>query len=211
MTPDLEEVVQALDAARPTLDAEEQLLALTVYRSLAGGEPVTVAKLSREVSASEGWVADRLEAWPGVFRDAEGRVIGFWGLALPEMDHVLEVDGRRLYTWCAWDPLFIAPILGALGRVTSHCPVTGRHVTLTVGPDGIADLDPPGAVLSFLAPDGEWDDRVIERFCHFVRLFASHEAAEEWTGEHPGTFVMSVEEGFELGRRTLARFAEASP
>jgi hypothetical protein len=50
-------------------------------------------------------------------------------------------------------------------------------------------------------------DDVIERFCHFIHLFASREAAENWVREHPGTFVISIEDAFEVGRRTLGRLS----
>ncbi len=35
----------------------------------------------------------------------------YWGLAIAETKHRLEVDGRALYTWCAWDSLFLPEIL----------------------------------------------------------------------------------------------------
>jgi len=56
------------------------------------------------------------------------------------------------------------------------------------------------SVVSFLLPDRAFDADVIQSFCHFVYFFASREAGEAWTSEHPGTFLLSLEEAFELGR-----------
>ena len=46
---------------------------------------------------------------------------------------------------------------------------------------------------------------VIESFCHFVHFFSSRDAGETWTAEHDGTFLLSLEEAFELGRMVNAR------
>jgi hypothetical protein len=37
-----------------------------------------------------------------------------------------------------------------------------------------------------------------------VRFFASPEAAKEWTRSHPGTYVIPIADGYEIGRRTNA-------
>jgi Alkylmercury lyase len=34
-----------------------------------------------------------------------------------------------------------------------------------------------------------------------VHFFASREAAGQWTTQHPGTFVLSIDEGAEIARR----------
>lgn len=123
------------------------------------------------------------------------------------MPHRLEIDGRTLYTWCAFDPLFVAPLLRETGRVTSTCPVTGTKITLIVDASGVRDVDPPQAVLSFLKPEDGLGDDIIERFCHYIHLFASPEAAQAWVAEHVGTFVLSVDDAFEIARRTLGRLS----
>jgi alkylmercury lyase len=203
----LDEIAEAINVANPFLDEDERRLALTIYQALAEGAPVAPEELARRTGAELGRVLEALDGWTGVFRDDDGRIVAFWGLALPQMDHRFEFDGRTLYTWCAWDPLFIAPVLGSQARVTSTCPVSGRTITLEVGPGGVRDVDPPGAVLSFLRPTPDMRDDVINSFCHYVLLFASRGAADEWVAEHPGTFVLGLDDAFELGRRTLGRLA----
>lgn len=204
---DITDLAEAVNTANPFLEPDEQRLALATYRLLVEGKPVDPRDLALVVGLDGDWVRRTINNWTGVFKDDEGRVVAFWGLALPEMDHRFELDGRTLFTWCAWDPLFIAPLLEATARVTSTCPVTGRKITLTVAPDGVRDLDPPEAVLSFLRPTPAMKENVIESFCHYVLLFASPGAAQEWITEHPETFVLSIDDAFELGRRTLGRLS----
>lgn len=69
-----------------------------------------------------------------------------------------------------------------------------------MGPDGARDASPAGAVLSFLRPDRPFDADAISSFCHFVHFFVSVDVAKEWTAKHPGTFILSLEQGFELAR-----------
>ena len=83
----------------------------------------------------------------------------------------------------------------------STCPETGRPVSLTITSDGITDVDPPGALVSFLIPTKPWGNDVIRSFCHYVLYLASEEAGRRWNATQPGTLLLSVEQAFEVGRR----------
>ena len=119
---DLGVLAAELVEAIPPLEEPDQRVALAVYRLLAEGESVLPLRIAERVGAL-------LDSWPGVYRDSEGRVIGFWGLALGEMPHRLQVDGRTLYGWCAWDTLFLPVILGREARFRSE--EAGREWTAT--------------------------------------------------------------------------------
>lgn len=197
---DLDGLAAAIGSS-PRLDRNERHLAVSLYRALAEGRPVSVASLAQRCGRDESRVAVTLAAWPGVFFDEGGSVVGFWGLALSETAHGYATGGRQLYTWCAWDTLFITPILDQVAEVRSSCPVTGRPVSLTVGPEGLRRVEPPETVVSFLSPQQPWADDVITTFCHYVLFFASPEAGRQWVEGHPGTFLLNPGDAFELGRR----------
>ncbi|MEW6321319.1 MAG: organomercurial lyase [Acidobacteriota bacterium] len=200
-----EHLADAIVAAMPRLGAVEREVAIALYRTLAEGHPVQPEDVARRVGIAAAEVAGMLARWPGAFMDEAGAVVGFWGLAIPKMPHRFEVDGIDLHTWCAWDPLFIAPLLGKTARVASRDPVTGATVSFTVTPAGVEALSHAEAVVSFLAPDEPWDHAVIQRFCHFVLLFESRTSGSAWVADHPGTVLLSVGAAFELGRITNAR------
>ena len=106
------------------------------------------------------------------------------------------------HTWCVWDSLFIPEIIKQTAHVESTCQVTGDKIRLTVSPSGVKEVDPAGAVMSFLIPDaGKVKENVMASFCHFVYFFCSAEAGEEWASEREGILLLSVEEAYELGRR----------
>ena len=198
---DLDDLATALGGASPKLDRTDQRLALNLYRALAEGRPVSVPALAQRCRLGETRVAETLAAWPGVFFDEAGSVVGFWGLALSKMPHGYVIGGRQLYTWCAWDTLFIPPILDQVAEVSSSCPVSGRAVSLTVGPEGVRRVEPPETVVSFLSPHSTWADDMITTFCHYVLFFASPEAGRQWVRERPGTFLLDLDDAFDVGRQ----------
>lgn len=201
----LENLADKIAGAVPRLGPQERQIAVKLYRLLAEGEPVPLERLGSVLNLPESGVRGTLDRWPGVYYDDTRLVIGFWGLALREMPHRFEVDGRRLYTWCAWDSLFIPEILGKTARVASADPVTKEKISLIVGPEGVTEVSPAGTVVSFLTPETPFDADVIQNFCHFVHFFGSPETAAQWTAERKNTFLLSVAEAFELGRLTNRR------
>jgi alkylmercury lyase len=114
-------------------------------------------------------------------------------------------DQGAVWMWCALDPLFIVPLLGADAAVSSTCPTSGDPVRLTVTATGVATVEPATTVVSLLMPDCPFDDAVRQTFCHFVHFFASPAAADGRTAQHPGTFWLPVTDAAEVGRRLAAR------
>ena len=190
-------------AAMPDVDPALQQAALTLLRLLAKGEPVGVRRLADALGLPAAYLDETLERSPGVLRDDQRRIIGFMGLSVaPISEHRLHVERRSLWAWCAWDTLFLPELLGETARVSSRCPSTGAAISLSVTPDGPADPAPRETVASFLVPEQQFDANVLQSFCHFVHFFASPDAAASWIAEHPGTFSLSIDDAYRLGKLT---------
>ena len=195
----------------PTMTDEEKRLGLEIYRELAHGEPVLRAGLAEALKVPTRTVDELLEH-PNLkcltYTDREGQIIGFGGLAVREMPHRFKVDGRTLYTWCAWDSLFIPGILGLEADVESPAPGSTARVRLNVAPDRVKAVQPRSAVMSFLLPSAKTFQadalNAMASFCHYIFFFPDRETAAAWTGSHPGTTVISVSDAFELGRQMVA-------
>jgi alkylmercury lyase len=175
-------------------------LALALLDELAKGEPVTIGRLASAANRDEYDVAAILHRWPNVHRDGQARVVAFGGLGVTPTPHRFEVAGRRLYTWCAWDTLFLPALLGQEARVESACPATGTEVRLTVGPDGVRAAQPPSVLVSFPAPASTVTSDITASFCCHVHFLADQVAAEEWRGENQGGLTLGLEDAVELGR-----------
>ncbi len=206
----LNKVGGAIKAALPTLDMTDQQIAAAVYRLLSNGEPVDATAVAESVGGiTVDSVNERLDSWPGVFRDDSGRVVGFWGHAIDKLDpeYRLVANGNTTYAWCALDTLFIPGIIGKVVRVEASDPISGEAVSVVVDGDGVREVTPAGALVSMLIPDGPFGYDVIESFCHRVLFFASDQTGATWIARHKGATLLSVEQAFELGRVLTERVA----
>jgi alkylmercury lyase len=192
------------------LDATAQRLQLALFRLLAEGQPIEPTQMADRTGVPAADVVERLGRWHGVQSDEHGRVVAFQGLSVVAAPHRLRIGGVQLYAWCAWDTLFLPELIDRSAYVESVCPTSGQTISLRVEAEGPTGVSPGEAVLSFAHPGASFGHDVITSFCRFVHFFASPRAAETWTADHPGTFPISIEEGFEIGRGTnAARWGEA--
>lgn len=183
-------------------------LALALLDELAKGEPVSVSHLARAVERGQADLAATLDRWPNVHYDQLGRVVAFAGLSVAPSEHRFEVAGRQLYTWCAWDTLFLPSLLGREARVESSCPVTGTEVRLTVGPDGVQVAEPSALQVSFPAPASTDTSHIIASFCCHVHFLAGQDAAAKWLDENQDGLTLSLDDAVELGRLATRQLLE---
>jgi alkylmercury lyase len=177
-----------------------------VLRLLSAGHPVTIAAAAEAAALPQSQATSILRSWPAVFWADQDQVAGLAGLTSAEMPpHRVRRGGADLSAWCAFDPLFLARIIGDL-QVTTADPVTGEAISYHIRRDDAIDAaSHPDGVLSFLRPDKPWGDDVQTTFCHYVHHFTSRSTATQWTATHPGTFVISLDDAAELARRHTAR------
>lgn len=189
----------------PTLSEAEQRVSLALYRLLARGAPVAGAGLAAETGVAQDAVEATLASWPNIHRDAEQRVVGYWGLALAKTKHRILVNGRQLHAWCALDTLFLPELLGASIRVESVCPMTQEPISLRVHASGVEPSERNPAAVSLIAPDRDAaHENIVASFCHYVNFFHTMRAAEEWCARHPGTLAVSLDAAWRLGQRRNA-------
>lgn len=151
-----------------------------------------------------------IQKWRGIYHNDQKRIIGLWGLALPEMKHRLTLAGQKLFTWCAWDTLFIPPIIQKTAQVESPCPITGEMIRLKVSPERIETLEPEAAVMSLTTPPNDKvSEDVVSNFCHYVYFFSSKIDGLHWTSIHDHTFIVPVQDAYILGKKMVqARYRE---
>jgi alkylmercury lyase len=196
--PPLEALAESLAGTFPGCD--DAPLARALLRELARGEPVTPTTLAAVADRDEQQATETLARWPNVRRDEHGRVEAFGGLSLRPTNHRFEVAGRQLYTWCAWDTLFLPALLDEPTQVNSICPATGADIRLPVVPDRVLASHPQDVRVSF-PPAGQTSTAdIVESFCCHVHFLAGEGAATEWVRRDANTFVLDLDDAFELGR-----------
>lgn len=177
---------------------------LPIMRLLANGDPVSREQLATALNRPVDEVTKVLRQFEDVVFDEDGRIVGA-GLSLLPTPYRFEVNGHRLYTWCALDTLIFPAWLERPAQVSSACPVTGTPIHLTVTKDQIEQLAPPSGVISLLIQEGlATCCNIRDAFCAYSQFFASREAASAWLSQTPSGHVLPIEEAFSLGQK-LAR------
>ena len=139
-------------------------------------------------------------------RDADGNIVGIFGLSQKDHPHRFTVNHQLLSTWCAWDALFLPPLLGQTAEVESTCPVTKARICARISPERVEEIHPGESVLTIALPKFRGEklesaEMIWESFCCLVHFFVSRESAAEWIrANNHDLSVLSVEDGFELGR-----------
>jgi alkylmercury lyase len=178
-------------------------LRIELLHLLAEGRPVSPEVLADRL----GWPAERVTSIVRSCSDTEldqaGHIVG-WGLSLLPTTHQFRLRERALFTWCALDTLMYPAILGLAADVSSRCPVTGTMVRLIVQPDGIADLQPAGAVVSIPLPDEPSCACTRDAFCAQSHYFASQEVAQRWQTARRTALLLPVADAALFAREIAA-------
>ena len=90
--------------------------------------------------------------------------------------------------------------------VESESPLTKEKIRLTVSPQRVEESNPAGAVVSIVVMDPDKADMssaqaIWGTFCHHIFFFASREEAEQWAAGRDDIEILSLDEGFELGKQ----------
>jgi alkylmercury lyase len=174
-------------------DAGRQHALIDLLHRLADGLPVAA-------NAALDTTADLPPAWLETCED--GYIVGFGGLTQNATRHCIDIDGRALFAWCAFDCLFLPGLLGRTVAGQSTCPTTDAPIRLTVSPDGIESHDPATTVMSFVIPDETARrENLRQVFCAHINFFADRGAADNWLAAAGEGWVLDLETAFTLARR----------
>ena len=190
------------------LYCEQEDLCRPIIQQVARGRPVTKADLQGSLHLSQDELERRLAHLPDTEFDQQGNILG-WGVTLLPTSHKFQLDGKTLYTWCAFDTVLFPPSLQRSAQVQSSCAQTGHPIALVATPEGVVkDLTPAGSVMSLILP-AERSECVRETFCYQSLFFRSEQAASTFLASHPEAILLSVEEAALVGRWVAqSRFTE---
>lgn len=188
---------------------EIQRLSVTLYRLLATGKPARRHDLAAAMAMTTDEVAALLSAIPpsAIDFDDSGAVSAFIGLNLAPTRHEFWVDGMTLYTWCAFDALFLPRILARPAHIRTSCPATKNVVEVLMGRRRLIAVDPPDAVMSIVAPERKSYTRDLRgAFCCHVNFFTSSDVFEEWASGRRDVACIDIAEAERLAAlRNAAR------
>jgi alkylmercury lyase len=174
-------------------EQEQRHIIGQMLRLLANGSPVKPTEIALRLQASPDKVTSTLRKFGAEF-DQDGNILGL-GLTLVTTPHIYEVNGRKLYTWCAADALIFPVILKQSVRIESSDPVTGKKIQVHLTPDRVEKIEPMSAVVSFIKNVDVTDVRGTG--CNNLNFFSSPKTAAKWIAEHPDTTFYPVNDIYE--------------
>ena len=168
---------------------------LRIMKLLLEGHPLSPERVASALQISRGEANRLLE---GAEFDQAGNVVGL-GLSLVPTPHSYQVDGRQFYTWCAGDAVTFSIFLKTRAEIESPDPISDEKVRLIVTPEGVQQVEPRTAVVSWVTEMGEMRN-VRTWGCSFIQFFTAVETASQYITQHPGLIAVPVDEVFQLGK-----------
>ncbi len=180
-------------------------LLIHVVRALAKGRPIAgeaveriVGKLGIDRAEAERFLRQVTE------RDGDDNVVGVLGLSLEQHPHRFTVSGIQMTAWCAQDTLFLPVMLQRTATVESESPLSKEKIRMTVGPEGVQEVSPPGAVMSMVIVDPDTaalntPDEIQMAFCRMIHFFVSPQEVEAWAAGRDDIETLSLAEAYDLG------------
>jgi alkylmercury lyase len=169
---------------KPPIDTETLLRGAAFRLLLAHGEAILPEALVTATGLRGDRVhalLDQLDSAGRIRRDADGRMIGSAGLSIAPDRHQIELEGRRFWTWCAYDIFGIFGALRASGRAMSPNPANGEMINV----DFMGGRPQPTEAVLF-RPEADLMtecENVYRDWCPNSNLFRTREMAQTWGGE----------------------------
>lgn len=169
----------------PPINPESRVRAAAFRLLLAHSEPIGREALVRETAIGPDQLEellDQLDHAGWIRRDDAGNVVGSAGLSIVPDRHEIELDGRRFWTWCAYDILGIFGALAAGGRAFSPSPPSGQIIEVQF----VRGRPEQNAVVLF-RPDEDLMiccENVYEQWCPHSNLFVNSDLAQSWAKDH---------------------------
>jgi alkylmercury lyase len=180
-----------------------QSILLQLYRLLAKGQPVEVDFLAQSLGEETSTVNAALKQVPpsNIVYTQTGAISAYRGLDINKSRHRIIINNKTLYTWCAFDCLFLPELLRCEAEIFSTCPGSGHEVHFHLDCNGNTIPAPANLFISFVMPDvRDYEDDLRQKFCCHVNFFTNKKAGVDWTNNRANCALITIEEAIDLAR-----------
>lgn len=192
---DLEELAKPLIALLD--EYRDQFISwVKIHQLLLDSKPVSPDRIAAHLGLTKEEITDLLK---GAEFNQEGNLVGV-GLSIVPTLHSYRVHGRQLYTWCAGDAIMFPILHRTSVEIESPDPISGEKIRLTSTPEGVRDLDPITAVVSWVPEKEASLENVRTAYCNYIHFFTSVETASRYVAMHPGLVIVPVDQVFRIGQ-----------
>ncbi|PCI70937.1 MAG: hypothetical protein COB26_02415 [Piscirickettsiaceae bacterium] len=135
--------------------------------------------------------------------DANGDLTGAYPFSVGEREHVVEVNGHKVYAMCALDALAIAPMFQEATCIISRCHLTAEPLKIHMLADNIQHLDKVLNVRFGIAWDAmDASLSCADSLCREMVFLRDHQVAQKWLADDSmDREVFTLEEAVEFANR----------
>lgn len=177
----LQSTVQQLQKLLPNLKKEERQISKFLYQKLALGRSVTIETIANELKNSIQHIQDHLKQMAYVEYNKASEISAYRGVTLTQTNHYVSHNNSKVYTWCAFDTLFLADLLVKPVSISSNCPTCCKAIAFTVTDRDLTSLEDTDIVMSFIIPNKiDYCEDLQNTFCCKVHFFCNDQCGSDW-------------------------------
>ena len=124
----LQSTVEQLQKLLPNLKKEERQISKLLYQKLALGKSVSIETIANELQKPIQEIQDHLKQMAYVEYCAASEISAYRGVTLNQTKHNVFHNNSKIYTWCAFDTLFLADLLVKPVSISSICPTCRKTI-----------------------------------------------------------------------------------
>ncbi len=197
----LQETIQHLNQILPKLSAIKKRLSKILYIGLTKGYPVSLALIVEQLDIPEEQVRELLDELDYVERSQNDEVIAYRGVTLSPTKYTLITADSTVYTWCAFDTLFLLDLIDQPAHIHSTCAACNKKLMLKPSKLDGSMPENSSVVMSFLVPEpSAYQESLRVSFCCKVHFFCNANCAQKWSSQHSDVELFSVEDSQTIAR-----------
>ena len=186
----LQSTVEQLQNLLPNLNKEECQISKFLYQKLALGRSVPIETIASELQKPIQEIQDHLKQMTYIEYNRTSEISAYRGVTLNQTQHYVFHNNSKIYTWCAFDTLFLADLLVEPVGISSNCPTCRKVIAFKVTDRDLTNLKDSDIVMSFIIPNKvDYCENLQNAFCCKVHFFCNEQCGHEWIN-------LSVEIGF---------------
>lgn len=192
-----------LQARQQDCNAEIQALHRQILASfVTQGRILSREQIAEHVSDLEEAISI-LKSHDLVVFSENGDPVGAYPFTMDAREHVVRINGHKVYAMCALDALAVSPMFGMKTQITSRCRITGDPVRIQQSGETIENPDEAGDIHFGIIWGAEnADSCCADSLCMEMMFLKDGETARQWLATDPvNTEVFTLQEAVEFGAR----------
>ncbi len=178
MEQSLQSAIDGLIDLLPQLNKDCRDLSQLLYFELVKGKAVTLQHLKSISGYSEARLITLLSQLNYLHYNDDRAIVAYRGITLMPTQYRIEIDffteKTVVFTWCAFDSLFLADLLKQNLTIFAECPTCHQAIKLALANNKTFDSTKYPLYMSFILPSRDsYNQDLVNSFCDNIHFFCN--------------------------------------